>query len=48
MMIINTYGDLQNNLTIRGKGKPPICYNCDIKFETKIELKNHKINEHSI
>jgi hypothetical protein len=34
-------------LTIRGKGKPPICYSCEIKFETKIKLRKHKVDVHT-
>ena len=34
-------------MTIRGKGKPKICYICDIEFTTKIKLKKHKLEKHS-
>lgn len=35
-------------MTIRGKGKEPICISCDITFDTKLELKKHKISRHSV
>lgn len=48
MITFLNLGYLDLLMTIRGKGRPKICFKCDLEFKTKIELRKHKLKEHSI